>query len=440
MVQQAIASVLLVVWFILGNTAGDPETQAKTDRARTILHLLIDGKYEEFAATGTEQVKAKMDAKMAEQVWTGFTGQFGPYKSEVSATVKKVQNVWAVSFVSRFEHGKATMIVSVDDAERMAGFFITAPERDVPYKAPDYVDAGSYREEKVTVSAGEFPLPGTVSLPKSAGKHPGVVLVHGSGPHDEDETVGANKPFRDLAGGLASQGIVVLRYEKRTHKHPLAVKQDEWTLQNETIEDALAGAELLRKRPEVDAKRVFVVGHSLGAFAAPFIGEQDAKLGGIVLMAGNARPILDVIDDQMDYLGGLDPTHSEEAKKKVQETKEATAKVRAGQTVGLKVLEVPAVYWARINKMKPVQAAAKLKMPILILQGGRDYQVTGKDFAIWKKELSTPAHKNVTLKLFENLNHLFMAGEGKATPAEYEKAGHVDREVITTITEWIKKN
>ena len=77
-----------------------------------------------------------------------------------------------------------------------------------------------------------------------------------------------------------------------------------------------------------------------------------------------------------------------------------------------------------------------LKQPMLILQGERDYQVTMEDFAGWKKNLSSKA--SVEFKTYPNLNHLFMEGEGKSTPHEYETAGHVAEIVINDIADWMK--
>ena len=74
---------------------------------------------------------------------------------------------------------------------------------------------------------------------------------------------------------------------------------------------------------------------------------------------------------------------------------------------------------------------------MLILHGDRDYQVTLADFELWDKALSGRSH--ATLKRYANLNHLFMDGEGKATPAEYQKPGHVAKTVIEEIAAWIKR-
>jgi fermentation-respiration switch protein FrsA (DUF1100 family) len=83
----------------------------------------------------------------------------------------------------------------------------------------------------------------------------------------------------------------------------------------------------------------------------------------------------------------------------------------------------------------PAGTAAKLKLPILILHGGRDYQITMADFRLWKQRLGS--RQNVTLKLFPRLNHLFIVGDGPSGPAEYQQAGHVDEQVIKHIAEWV---
>jgi fermentation-respiration switch protein FrsA (DUF1100 family) len=94
-------------------------------------------------------------------------------------------------------------------------------------------------------------------------------------------------------------------------------------------------------------------------------------------------------------------------------------------------------YWIDLQGYYPSEAAKSIDRPLLILQGGRDYQVTVKDFDGWKKALS--GKDNVEFKLYPAHNHLLIPGKGKCTPAEYQIAGHVDREVIEDIAAWIKK-
>jgi dienelactone hydrolase len=121
--------------------------------------------------------------------------------------------------------------------------------------------------------------------------------VQGSGPHDQDETIGPNKPFEDLAWGLGSRGIAVLRYTKRTLKYGGESSEDpaKLTVDDEVISDARAAVALLAKQPKINSARVFLLGHSLGAYLAPRIAAGNSQIAGIVLLAGNTRPIEQLI-------------------------------------------------------------------------------------------------------------------------------------------------
>jgi fermentation-respiration switch protein FrsA (DUF1100 family) len=198
---------------------------------------------------------------------------------------------------------------------------------------------------------------------------------------------------------------------------------------------------LLRRTKGIDPKRVFVLGHSLGAMAAPRLGERDPVIAGLVLLACPSRDMADVLIEQLDYLLSLDPSPSEEqrsgvAKLKKQAERLKDPKLSADTPAEDMPLGQAAAYWLSVRDLRPVETALKVKQPLLILQGGRDYQVTMNDFDGWKKALAGRA--GVTLKSYPRLNHLFAEGEGKAKPVEYQKEGHVSREVIDEIAAWVK--
>jgi uncharacterized protein len=303
----------------------------------------------------------------------------------------------------------------------------------VEWKRPDYGKPDTFTEREVTVGEGEWKLPGTLSVPKGAGPFPAVVLVHDSGPLDRDETVSATKMFKDLAEGLASRGVVVLRYEKRTRQYQSRMAGlTRYTVGEEVVDDAAAAAALLRTQSQVDPKKVFVVGHSLGAYVAPRIADEDGKLAGLVLLAGNVRPLVDVMIDQLQAVGAQQGA--------IEQAKAVQAKVKKlerGDEDSPAVAGAPAMYWLDLKEYNPAEQAKKLGIPMLILQGERDFQVGMTDFGLWKAAVGNSP--GVVMKSYPKLNHLFIAGEGKSTPAEYAKPGHVSVEVVDDIAAFVKK-
>jgi dipeptidyl aminopeptidase/acylaminoacyl peptidase len=311
---------------------------------------------------------------------------------------------------------------TVNHDGRIAGLFFQPADatHSADWQRPAYSRPESFHEREVSIGEGtSWKLPATLTVPSNiGGAIPGVVLVHGSGPMDRDESVGANKPFRDLAEGLASRGIAVLRYEKRTKVYAsrLSAMRD-LTIQQETVEDAVKAAALLRTQPEISSSRVFVLGHSLGGYAAPRIAQQDSRLAGLILLAANVRPLEDLLQDQLRTMG-LAGQDLEKAKAEV---------LRA----------LPDSYTNDLKTYNPAVQAMQLTTPMLILQGERDYQVGMKDFDLWRAALT--GRPNVQLRSFPALNHLFIAGQGRSTPAEYADPSHVDVEVIEQIAGWLRR-
>jgi uncharacterized protein len=270
---------------------------------------------------------------------------------------------------------------------------------------------------------------------------PAVILVHGSGPHDRDETIGPNKPFRDLSWGLASKGIAVLRYEKRTKQHGekfASVKG--LTVKEEVIDDVLAAVAMLRKTAGIDTKRIFVLGHSLGGTLVPRIGQVEPTIAGFIVLAGAVKSLEDAILEQTTYIFSLDGAISKEEQMQLDGIKELAAKVKALKTSDIDsstdLFGAPASYWLDLRGYDPPEVAKALKQPMLVMQGERDYQVTMDDFRRWQAALSSRG--NVSFKSYPKLNHLFIEGNGKSTPAEYNASGHVAEMVINDIANWIK--
>lgn len=400
--------------------------QSPEERTRQALNLLLTRKYEAFYALFSPEMKNAITLQTFSQQAEQILGMGTP-ESIGDPAVRIVQGSPLVTIPLRWPAGSLTFQVSWNNDGQIQGtFFRPAARQSADWTPPDYAKVGEFTERDVTVGADRWKLPGTLTLPKGNGPFPAIVLVHGSGPHDRDETVGGAKPFKDLALGLASRGIAVLRYEKRTKQYP--VPEAAPTIAAETVEDAVRAAQLLRTQRDVDAKRVYVLGHSQGGYVMPRILQLDGAIAGGIIMAGSARPIEDLVVEQTEYLLSLSGGGTPEQRERVEQ-------LRKNPWIALP--NVPSSYREDLRGYDPAAEVRKTKTPLLILQGERDYQVTIKDFALWQAALD--GRSNVRFRSYPKLNHLFVAGEGRSSPAEYEKPGHVAAEVIEDIAAWVRQ-
>jgi fermentation-respiration switch protein FrsA (DUF1100 family) len=311
--------------------------------------------------------------------------------------------------------------------------------------APDYADPDSFSEQEVTVGSGEWSLPGTLTMPKGEGPFPALVLVHGSGPNNRDEGGDLIAPFKDLAWGLASQGVAVLRYDKRTlvYQDELAAQGGDITVWEETVDDAAAAVDLLLGTEGIDTGNVFVLGHSLGGMLIPRIAGVSPQARGFVILAGPARPFEDLIMEQTAYIASLDGVVTPDEQASLDHLRIAVARVKSPElSPSTPASELPfgasASYWLDLRGYDPAESARSIDRPILVLQGERDYQVTMEDFQRWKDALS--GMPNVTFKTYPDLNHLFITGTGKSVPSEYNLPGHVSQAAVDDIASFIKGN
>jgi dienelactone hydrolase len=383
----------------------------------------------------------KIDGAKLQDVWTKLNGQLGAIQRTEPSYVERANEVRTVFTPIAFERASLDMKLSFNSSDKVVGFFFAPHVNHDPYVVPAYVNMNAVTEKPLNIETGQFTLSGKLALPKNTtAKAPVVILVHGSGPNDMDEGIGPNKVFKDLALGLATDGIATIRYDKRTKVYGAQMAQiKDLTVMQETIEDVVSAVKLAEQLPEIDSTRIYVLGHSLGAMLAPRIAQMLPELRGIILMAAPADKTEDLVVAQYTYLASLHGTLSDtakreldEIKKKAQNAKTATATSNSSDLL----FNLPASYWMDLNKYDQVQTAKKLPIRILVLQGERDYQVPMTEYNLWKKALGK--NKNVNLISYPKLNHLFIGGVGKSSPEEYEKQGSVSAQPITDIANWIK--
>ena len=306
------------------------------------------------------------------------------------------------------------------------------------------------REAIVIGKGTKYPLKGILTLPEDASAPvPAVVFVHGSGSSNMDEKVGKLTPFKDLTEGLARHGIASVRYDKRSFTHGFKMVRDKRltiTVKEETIEDAVLAANLLRGDARIDSDNIFILGHSMGAMLAPRIDAEGGNFAGLILMAGSPRKLEEIMIDQnkavLEESKGLVRWILKKQVAKFTKlfdglyelTDEAAKKKKMGNGVTL-------YYFKEMGEHSASDYLIDLEKPVLIMQGERDFQANAAvDFAMYCDMLE--GKRNVTFKLYEGLNHAFVPAiydDIMKAKQEYGKERHIGEEVIGDIACWIKE-
>ncbi|MCG5103694.1 alpha/beta hydrolase [Oceanobacillus alkalisoli] len=435
---------LVFLVLLTGCTKDNQTTLTVEEAGEEVIGLLQGREYDKlyeawFSSELQESLSvAELSSDWEEKVTDGDFVEVSALQAE-----RRTENLDVVE--ASLEYTAATFDIRLIFNEGMRLVGLSLSDGFITEKLP-----GSIMEEEIIIGEGtEYELGGLLTLPKDGKEElPAVVLVHGSGPSDRDESAFAYKPFRDIAWGLAEQGIAVIRYDKRTftYGNEMAEGLDNLTVYEETVEDAIRAAELIKTDSRIDEQHVFLAGHSLGGMLAPRIDAEGGDFSGFIILAGSPRPLWEIIYDQNRNL--IEDIIADEKEQEEQRifVEEEYEKAKSLQTMTdeeakeLTLFGIDGYYLKEMAEYNIPELVEDQEKPLLILQGEDDFQVFyDKDYKRWQEILEK--HEGVTFISYPGLNHFFIAyeGAGKGTLAEYEIPNQVDEEVIQDIGEWIFK-
>jgi pimeloyl-ACP methyl ester carboxylesterase len=298
------------------------------------------------------------------------------------------------------------------------------------------------KKEIIFQPNGFIQLPGTLFLPNNVKKPPVVIMVHGSGPHDRNGTIGKNKIYLDMALQLVQKGIAVFLYDKRTYVYQFIdpFPMDSMDYNSETVEDAVEAFYHIKKIKEIDSNRVFIAGHSQGAMLGPLIAPQCKGLKGLILLAAPGRNLLTILPEQLDYILTTVPADQKEETEKTHNQVKWMVSNALKPDLNLKSkvmlpFGIKPKYWLFDRNYKVLDEAKKLNMPTILLQGGRDYNVTKKDYDLWVEAMK--GKTNFKPYWYENLDHMFVEGTGMSKPSDLLTTCHVSKALGDKVGEFV---
>ena len=437
--RSGVAVIAMVLVILFASYSFGQDFRAKADR---FMQDLTTEKYDSAVVDFSPEVLAQLPANMLKQVWTGIAAQLGGFKKYTFAKFLQADTTFAYIYTFEFDKMNLTALVSYNPSGKINGFYfrqVEPSEQKKPaYRIPPYVDTTKFTEAEIAIP-GPTPVPASRVTAKIGRPAPVVLLVPGSGPNDRNETLLENQPFKDIAWGLGSLGIASIRFDTRSYVVGMQ-KTAALDLNGYLMDDIASCLTYIRSEPTLfDTSRIFILGHSLGGVVAPLAAKRDGPLAGIIMMSASARPLTDVVISQYEYLGSLQRDSLKDVvEEQIASVKEACDRIRKRTFPKDQVfLFASGKVWFDLLDNDNVAAAKGLTIPMLLLFGGRDYQVTDADRQLWNQALAD--RPNVVIKQYDDLNHLYQPGAGKASNTEYtSNLAPVEGRVLVDIADWIK--
>ncbi|MCL1796631.1 MAG: alpha/beta fold hydrolase, partial [Clostridia bacterium] len=429
----------LISLALLCCAAGSADEWSAADTAETIFMAIVEGEYAQVEALVDEALRGVLNAELFEQGWDLIVDMLGEFESVLQSEENDQGNAVLVQMVVQHAQGQQITSVMFNETGQVISFTIM-PIPDVVETPPLPLPESAIEEPILLRPGAPDETGGLLVLPSGTQKPPAVVLIHGSGASDRDETVFGVKPFRDIAIGLAEHGIASLRYDKYAFAHP-ALLMNNLTIDQEYVQDVKAAVALLGADDRIG--ELYLLGHSEGGMLIPRLLTEcgDAVTGGIIL-AGSPRPLWEI--QKMQNEDAI-PTLTEEQQALTlpmiaaeTEKGERLSGMTDEELQSETVFGIPAAYHMDLMRPDPVDTARSLSIPLFILQGEMDFQVRADiDYAAWQEALSDLPF--VSFSLYEGLSHLFMElrNEYTGTIEDYGSGGHIREDVIADIASWI---
>jgi uncharacterized protein len=472
MMKQVIIRILLLTLFVTllgtvvggqvlqnadidGNWTGTIEVSGIKLRLTFKISKTADGYGAKFDSTDqgmtdldVDTVTREGDLVRFEAKKFGFTyeGKLNPQGDELSGTFRQGAATWPLVL---------KRVTEVPKLNRPQD-----PQKPYPYNEEEV----SYRNEKDNVK-----LAGTLTLPRTSGKHPAVILISGSGSQDRNETVAGHRPFLVLSDHLTRNGIAVLRVDDRgaggSDLGSLTATSENYA------EDVLAGIRFLKSRQEINPKQIGLIGHSEGGMIAPMVAAQSNDVAFIVLLAGMGQRGEDVIYTQTELIQKAEGMNSEVTAKTLDLLKRINAIVktqsdekRLEQLINEEfAAHVGALTEPQRKAFAPAEATLKglmpmfrlpwfryfitfdpspflrkVKVPVLALNGELDLQVAWKEnLGLIAAALKAGGNKDNTITSFPNLNHLFQTSKTGSLSEYGQIEETMSPDVLKTISDWI---
>lgn len=435
--RKIIFFLLVTISFINLSTAQN-KSKIKTESDQ-IINWFKTGEFAKVSNQVEMNYRSYFTPSVFEKDWAELTGTYGKYQSHRYVSLETAGNYNMASCLLQLEYLPFVMNITYNEKwEILSINFVPAHK---VYVAPPYVDVEKFTDNRIVIKNGIYELEAVLSIPEGKGPFPLVVIVGEAGPTDKDGSYDNNKPYKDIASGLASNGYAVFRMDKRAANYGLYLIQqknnyESFTCKEDYLDDLYLALDSLNKIPQIDKDKMIMLGHGQGGMLIPYIFKDKPYFKAGMMLGVNHKRVQEMMIDQYHYLSKVTPGKKYEYDDQIERAiRSMNKKLKPLTEHHLMPYDVQATYWIWLNNYPHVKMAKKMKQPLVFFQGGRDYQVSDENFELWKSSLTKK--KNVSYQYYKKLNHIFFEGETESTYSEYFAKGNIPAYLVQDMIIWL---
>ncbi len=409
------------------------------NQADKLLYYLMHSQYDSTLVLFDDEMKKLFPVEQMYGFWESLEYTFGDFVELGEPEVSQEDSLCVVDIKIVFKRAKMKLRTAWHN-NLASGLFIVPDQ--VLYQPANYVNASKYYELKIKTAVKGFENDGILTMPSGVAKAPVVIIVGGSGPTDKDGSIGPNKPYRDIAEGLATRGIAVYRYNKRTVAHAKKMNKD-ITVKEEYLTDLLTVIKQLKKQPGINANHIFILGHSQGGYLLPYFAKHAKNIKGYIGLAPGFKNMEDAIYKQLNYLKSISKNSADTLmlNKMLSYAGYMKTNLQKNTPADSLMPGLTANYLLHLQSINPKNMVNYLTAkPLLILHAEKDYQVDEEDLELWVNYYGEICEFNAIT--VEAANHAFIkvnTTNAYCTPRDYQIPGNVDENVILLLEKWIKQ-
>jgi dienelactone hydrolase len=405
-------------------------------RAKECIYLFRQEKFETLYQRMDKDMQRILDVEKLQGFWYSLEMQMGAVKEVGEPAVTDNDSLIITVTPVQFEKNKFGLKLVFNEVGKISGMFLEPATKQ--YTPASYVNASLFYEIKKTLPDPKYPVEGMLTIPNRGKPFPVVIIAAGSGPTDKDLTMGPNRVYKDLAWGLANHGVATFRFDKRTKTYGgQLAKQKNLTVKEEYLEDLKLALQVVKKNPEIDSTRIYILGHSEGGYLIPYFEKNLKGVAGYIGFAGNYSELPILLVDQLYYLQSLAPVgKKQDYDEIIKQGIYCRDRLTKDSPADSLPLGMEAAYLLYLNQNAPRKLASGLNpKKLLFIQGERDYQVPKSELILWQNALKN--NPNASFELYPKLNHLGLEGDKASEPSEYEVPGNLPEYLIKRIARFV---